>query len=836
MAALMLDSSFKFGDSGSDLSEDDALNLTDMAFGANTVVSFISDTEGKGGKLTVTDGSRTATITLLGQYQASGFTAANGTTGGTVVRYQSALLAASLVAAVAITADAVSEQDTAALAEATAIVVGTEAGEDTLAGGAEGDTVEGSAATGSNSTVVVVVNPEADASAPPESPEAPIDLTAVDLATAEAALLAQAAGPEGTEVVPESDGSTEATPEAAGADTPAGRTVEETQESNPSATSDDTSSAPTAAPSTATPSPTAATGCEPTAVTSTVTGSQPVAQPSTVETPIIDDTAGTDTGNAETAVTAPSETLVTDRVGGTHVSTALDPDMLLDSAAPGEARDEIIVSDVLNEVPVGDVLAAVPVADDLNVVPVADVLDAVPVADAATEVVTEVVAEIPAAADAAVTVTDATSDDVIVAAIAVVAAAKAPSDLVGEDPADIAPVVIAADPVTGAESRETIVPDALTELPKVAAPTEVIIESPADTVTAAGRDVTASAIAAEAAAVDAPAEAVTKIAADAPVEVVTADAPTQVTSEVVADAPPEVTTEVAADPTAEVTAEVAADTTVRSAAAADRTGGASDEVFASAIATDAPAAHAPAEVLTKVVADAAAERTTEIVDDAPRQVTKDTIAEVAAATGSGTEALTDEVIAAAALSETPVTGAEAARANTVEETSAIADPVAEPDVAEPVVTKPAIGALGSEAALETTATERSAVEPVRTDPRAETGAEPAAGSLGGARGEDIFEFALLADSAADATRDGTPGFEDEIDRIDLSAIDANAALEGDQAFTFRGAGPDAVANSITFFQESGDTIVQVDVNGDATADFSVQLKGVHALTATDFVL
>jgi hypothetical protein len=27
--------------------------------------------------------------------------------------------------------------------------------------------------------------------------------------------------------------------------------------------------------------------------------------------------------------------------------------------------------------------------------------------------------------------------------------------------------------------------------------------------------------------------------------------------------------------------------------------------------------------------------------------------------------------------------------------------------------------------------------------------------------------------------------------------------------------------SITFFHEGGDTIVQVDVNGDATADFSV---------------
>jgi hypothetical protein len=259
-------------------------------------------------------------------------------------------------------------------------------------------------------------------------------------------------------------------------------------------------------------------------------------------------------------------------------------------------------------------------------------------------------------------------------------------------------------------------------------------------------------------------------------------------------------------------------------------------VFASAIAADAPAAHAPAEVLTKVVADAATERTTEIVADTPTQLTPNTIADVAAAPDSATAAPTDEVIAAATLAETSVTSADAARANTVEETSAIADPVAEPDVTEPVGTKPPVGALGSEAALETPATEPSAVEPVDTDPGTETGAEPAAGTRAGARGDDIFESALLADSADDTTREVVPGFADEIDRIDLSAIDANAALEGDQAFTFRGAGPEAAANSITFFHEGGDTIVQVDVDGDATADFSVQLKGLHALTATDFVL
>jgi hypothetical protein len=52
------------------------------------------------------------------------------------------------------------------------------------------------------------------------------------------------------------------------------------------------------------------------------------------------------------------------------------------------------------------------------------------------------------------------------------------------------------------------------------------------------------------------------------------------------------------------------------------------------------------------------------------------------------------------------------------------------------------------------------------------------------------------------------GFEVGVDRIDLSALDADAALEGDQAFTFmEEARSDAIANSITFFQEGGDTFV-----------------------------
>src|SRR5262245_58605033 len=51
---------------------------------------------------------------------------------------------------------------------------------------------------------------------------------------------------------------------------------------------------------------------------------------------------------------------------------------------------------------------------------------------------------------------------------------------------------------------------------------------------------------------------------------------------------------------------------------------------------------------------------------------------------------------------------------------------------------------------------------------------------------------------------------------DLSAIDANSSKKGDQAFGFSGSNKEVVANSVTWSESSGNTIVQADVNGDTT--------------------
>jgi Ca2+-binding RTX toxin-like protein len=115
-----------------------------------------------------------------------------------------------------------------------------------------------------------------------------------------------------------------------------------------------------------------------------------------------------------------------------------------------------------------------------------------------------------------------------------------------------------------------------------------------------------------------------------------------------------------------------------------------------------------------------------------------------------------------------------------------------------------------------------------------------ADTLTGGAGSDKF---LLS-----ATTDSTPGASDVItdfvhgtDIIDLSAIDANTAskAKGDQAFAFALPEPNSnvVANSVTWFESGGNTIVQADVNGNTTADLTVVLTGInHNLTASDFIL
>lgn len=106
-------------------------------------------------------------------------------------------------------------------------------------------------------------------------------------------------------------------------------------------------------------------------------------------------------------------------------------------------------------------------------------------------------------------------------------------------------------------------------------------------------------------------------------------------------------------------------------------------------------------------------------------------------------------------------------------------------------------------------------------------------SLSGGSGADTFRFLAKTDSAVGINRDVITDFSSaEGDKVDLSAMDANAILTGKQAFSFIGGNAFShVAGELRF--DSG--ILAGDLNGDGVADFEIELAGVASMTSADFV-
>jgi Ca2+-binding RTX toxin-like protein len=122
-----------------------------------------------------------------------------------------------------------------------------------------------------------------------------------------------------------------------------------------------------------------------------------------------------------------------------------------------------------------------------------------------------------------------------------------------------------------------------------------------------------------------------------------------------------------------------------------------------------------------------------------------------------------------------------------------------------------------------------------------TGVDVLTGGLGadlliGGAGPDNFVFTSVADSPVGAP-DVIGDFVEagDTDFIDLSAIDANILLPGNQAFTFVGLFFPNDPGEVGFVQVGGNTFVRGNVNGGAV-DLLIQLNGLHALTAADFIL
>jgi Ca2+-binding RTX toxin-like protein len=112
--------------------------------------------------------------------------------------------------------------------------------------------------------------------------------------------------------------------------------------------------------------------------------------------------------------------------------------------------------------------------------------------------------------------------------------------------------------------------------------------------------------------------------------------------------------------------------------------------------------------------------------------------------------------------------------------------------------------------------------------------------LYGGTGADKFVFTSIDDFGAAGRLDIIYDFSSaEGDKIDLTGVDANSNVAGDQAFTFLGTGAftkHAGELRSAYDAVNDQSLVLGDVNGDGVADFSFWVKHVSGFTASDFNL
>lgn len=107
--------------------------------------------------------------------------------------------------------------------------------------------------------------------------------------------------------------------------------------------------------------------------------------------------------------------------------------------------------------------------------------------------------------------------------------------------------------------------------------------------------------------------------------------------------------------------------------------------------------------------------------------------------------------------------------------------------------------------------------------------------LTGGNGSDVFDFNHLTELGLGRTHDTIQDFRiGDHDKIDLSDMDANPLLVGNQAFFFLSSAP-GVGNQTgtAWFNQSN---LYLSTDADSAAEFQIEVVGVSALTAADLVL
>ena len=109
--------------------------------------------------------------------------------------------------------------------------------------------------------------------------------------------------------------------------------------------------------------------------------------------------------------------------------------------------------------------------------------------------------------------------------------------------------------------------------------------------------------------------------------------------------------------------------------------------------------------------------------------------------------------------------------------------------------------------------------------------------LFGGLAADVFDFNRATDSLKGVfNRDVIRDFNHGVDKIDLSTIDADTTLAGNQAFEFIGSAGFSDAGQIRGVVKGGDIILKMDRNGDGIADMEIVVKSPGLIDTDDFIL
>jgi serralysin len=109
--------------------------------------------------------------------------------------------------------------------------------------------------------------------------------------------------------------------------------------------------------------------------------------------------------------------------------------------------------------------------------------------------------------------------------------------------------------------------------------------------------------------------------------------------------------------------------------------------------------------------------------------------------------------------------------------------------------------------------------------------------LAGGAGADTFVWLSPSETGATiATADLIWDFEASLDRIDLSAIDADTKMAGNQAFEFIGMADFTAPGQVRWSIEGSDTVVWLNTDGDLDAEAAIRLAGAPLLGTDHFLL